>query len=405
MYTIAFIDRSNVSFAFSGMEKSLGFGATMSGLVGGIFFIGYLFLQIPGGHIASKYGAKKFVFLTLIVWGIIAVCTGFVHNLAELLILRFLLGICEGGVWPATLVMLSKWFPQNERARANSYWMMCIPLASIIMSPLSGAILHSTSWRALFYIEGAFPFVWAAIWWFFTEDEPAKAKWVSAEEKNYILTELEKDRKLTKEAPTSYKMAFSNGNVWLMVIYYFLMQIGFYGFSLWLPTLVKQISHQGNVGTGLLSALPWVAALIGLYINSKHSDKTGERRMHASVPVFVGAICLLFSVIIGKDIVLSLILVILAEGFLFAYDGVFWAIPGALLPAETLGGAMGLINGIGNLGGFFGPFIVGYLIQSTGSFLDGVIFLTVCLILAGIVILFVRVKSHATSSANKTIGA
>ena len=142
MYTIAFIDRNNVSFGFSGMEKTLGFGATISGLVGGIFFIGYLFLQIPGGHIAAKFSAKKFVFWTLIIWGITAFCTGFVQNLGELLTLRFLLGVCEGGVWPATLILLSKWFPLNERARANSYWMMCIPLASIIMSPLSGWILH-----------------------------------------------------------------------------------------------------------------------------------------------------------------------------------------------------------------------------------------------------------------------
>ncbi|MCF8567925.1 MFS transporter [Alicyclobacillus tolerans] len=401
MYTIAFIDRNNVSFAFSGMEKDLGFGATISGLVAGIFFIGYMFLQIPGGHIAARRSAKKFVFFTLIIWGIVAFCTGFVQNTAELLIIRFILGVCEGGVWPATLVLLSKWFPLHERARANAYWMMCIPLASIIMSPISGWILHVSNWRYLFFIEGAFPWVWAIIWWFFIDDEPAQAKWISAEEKNYILTSLEEDQvSIGTEGNTDYKSVFKSGKVWMLVLYYFLMQIGFYGFSLWLPTLVKQISHSGNVGTGLLSALPWIAALIGLYINAKHSDKTGERRKHASIPVVIGSACLLASVLLGKSQpVLSMIFVIIAEGFMYAYNGVFWAIPGGMLPRETLGGAMGLINGIGNLGGFFGPFIVGYLIQSTGgNFFSGVIFLVVCQVLAAIVIVSVKVKQNYTGS-------
>lgn len=402
MYTIAFIDRNNVSFAYSGMEKALGFGATISGLVGGLFFVGYLFLQIPGGHIASRMSAKKFVFWTLIIWGIIAFCTGFVQNLAELLTLRFVLGVCEGGVWPATLVLLAKWFPLNERARANSYWMMCIPLASIIMSPLSGWILHVSNWRYLFFIEGALPWVWALIWWVFMNDEPSQAKWLSEAERNYILTSLEKDRESVGAEESSYRKAFSDGRVWVMVLFYFLMQIGFYGFSLWLPTLVKSIAHSGNVGTGLLSALPWVAALIGLYVNSNHSDKTGERKKHAAVVVFLGAVCLYVSTLFGQNhAIWALIFVILAEGFMFAYNGVFWAIPPLILPTETLGGAMGLINGIGNLGGFFGPFIVGYLIQSTGgSMYSGLIFLTIVLIIAAISILLVKIDQHKGTLAN-----
>lgn len=402
MYTIAFIDRNNVSFAFAGMEKTLAFGATISGLVGGIFFIGYLFLQIPGGHIAARYSAKKFVLWALIVWGIIAFSTGFVQNLWELLTLRFLLGVAEGGVWPATLILLSKWFPLNERARANSFWMMCIPLASIIMGPVSGWILHVSDWRYLFFVEGAFPWVWAILWWFFIDDDPKKAKWVSPEERDYIESALAKDREVVGQNVINYRAAFSNGNMWLLVLYYFLVQIGFYGFSLWLPTLVKTISHQGNVGTGLLTALPWVAALIGLYINSKHSDRTGERKWHASIPVFFGGVLLFASILVGKNLAwVAMTFVILAEGFMFAYNGVFWSIPAALLPTETLGGGMGLINGIGNLGGFFGPFIVGYLIQTTKSFFAGVLFLMLCLVAAAVVILLVRVKqTYGTAKTN-----
>ncbi|QSO53531.1 MFS transporter [Alicyclobacillus curvatus] len=403
MYTIAFIDRNNVSFAFKGMEQALGFGATISGLVGGLFFVGYLFLQIPGGHIAAKFSAKKFVFWALIIWGIVAFCTGFVQNLWELLTLRFLLGVCEGGVWPATLILLSKWFPLNERARANSYWMMCIPLASIIMSPLSGWILHVSSWRYLFFVEGAFPWIWAIIWWLFIDDDPESSKWVSEAERNYILTTLESDRQAAGNSEkANYKAAFSDGKVWLLVLYYFLMQIGFYGFSLWLPTLVKSIAKTGNVGTGFLSALPWIAALIGLYINSTHSDKSGERKLHAASVTFVGAICLFVSTLFGQGhAVWAMVFVVLAEGFMFAYNGVFWAIPPLLLPKETLGGGMGLINGIGNLGGFFGPFIVGYLIQTTGgSFFSGIVFLTIVLLLAGVVILLPRLRQTTTAASN-----
>lgn len=404
MYTIAFIDRNNVSFAFSGMEKELAFGATMSGLIAGIFFIGYMFLQIPGGHIAARGSAKKFVLVTLLVWGVLAMATGFVHNTAQLITVRFLLGVAEGGVWPATLVLLSKWFPLSERARANSYWMMCIPLASILMSPLSGWILHLSNWRWLFIIEGALPWLWAIVWWVFMDDEPAKAKWISDAEKNYILTELEKDRATVSTHSTSYKEALRNKNVWLLVLYYFLVQIGFYGVSLWLPTLIKSISHQGNVGVGYLSALPWIAALVGLYVNAKHSDKTGERKKHASFPLIIGAVSLVLSVLIGKGHpVFSIMFTILAMGFMFAYDGVFWSIPAAILPRETLGGAMGLINGLGNLGGFFGPFIVGYLIQTTGNFLFGVIFLAACLIAAAFLILLVRYNTRGVAQPQNVV--
>ena len=186
MYTIAFMDRINIGFGIPGMEKTLGIAADVAGLAGGIFFFGYMFLQIPGGQLAVTWSAKKFVFISLIVWGIFAILTGLVQNIAELLIVRFLLGVAEGGVWPATLILLAKWFPMEERGRANSYWMFCLPVASIIMSPISGWILTWTDWRTLFMLEGIPPLVWAAIWWFFIDESPDTAKWLSPEERSYL---------------------------------------------------------------------------------------------------------------------------------------------------------------------------------------------------------------------------
>jgi MFS family permease len=397
MYTIAAMDRNNIGFGFAGMEKDLGIGATYAGLAGGIFFFGYLFLQIPGGLLAERWSAKKFVTMALLTWGIFAVLTGFVQNLTQLLIVRFLLGVAEGGVWPATLVLLSKWFPLRERARANSFWMMCIPVASIIMSPLSGFILSHSDWRTMFIIEGLPPFFWAIVWWFLIDEEPSKAKWISAEEREYLEKTLAEERKSAAKQAGNFRDALKNRNVLLLVLVYFLIQVGFYGYTLWLPTVVKSLSGGNNLMVGILSSLPWIAALFGLVINSRHSDKTNERKGHVAVAVIGGGIFLLISALTGKaSPVISILALILCMGFLFSYAGVFWAIPPNFLAGDVMGAAMGLINAIGNLGGFFGPFIVGYLITTTHSVMFGMIFLVASLILSGILVMRVRYEKLET---------
>lgn len=391
MYTIAYIDRSNISFAFAGMEESLGFGATISGLAAGIFFIGFLLLQIPAGHIASHGSAKKFVAIALVIWGILTVITGFVQTANQLLILRFLLGVCEGGVFPATLVLISKWFPLHERGRANALFIACIPIGAILMSPMAGWILAVfNDWRWLFFVTGALPLLWVFIWWFGIEDDPSKAKWLSDAEKKYIQDGIKEDNKkvnVTKNA--SYREVFTNKNVLLLVLFYFLYQIGFTGFSLWLPSLVGMVTNAGALAVGIITALPWVAALIGLYVNSRHSDSSGERVKHVAIPLFIGALFLFTSIAIGESAaIVSLIFMIIALGTSFSMSGTFFTIPAQVLPAATLGVALGLINGVGNLGGFFGPFIVGYLSQMTGSFMGGMTFLVVSWIIASGVIYY-----------------
>ncbi|MFB5189024.1 MFS transporter [Alicyclobacillus fastidiosus] len=388
MYTIAYIDKSNVSFAFSGMEKDLGFGATASGLVSGILFFGYLFTQMAGGYMASRSSPKKIVFWLLIIWGLFAMLTGLAHNLTELLIARFMLGLAEGGVFPSTIVLFSRWFPSHERARATGYWILCQSLGSIVMAPLSGWILYLLNWRWLFFIEGAMPWVWAIVWWIFISDDPRQANWISEEERNYIVTALEAEQNSIPRGKTNYLEALRDKRVWILLVYLLFEQIGYYGVSMWLPTIVKSFSHQGSVGVGYLTALPWIAAMIGIIINSNHSDRTGERIKHASYPLMIGAIFLVASVLIGASHpVWSLVCTILAVGVMNSYNGVVWAIPASIFASNNLGGTVGFINGIANLGGFFGPFIVGFLIQSTGHFLYGTIFNAVCLIVAGLVIL------------------
>ncbi len=408
MYTISFMDRINIGFGFAGMEKTLGVSATVAGLAGGIFFFGYLFLQIPGGHLGVRWSAKKFVTIALIVWGICAVLTGAVQNVAELLLVRFLLGIAEGGVWPATLALLAKWFPLEERARANSYWMFCLPIAAIIMSPVSGLVLAHLSWRWLFYLEGFPAFIWAIVWWFAIDESPDTARWISNEEREYLRAKFAEDEKKTSPSANNWRQAFASGQVWLLVLVYFLALIGLYGVALWLPTILKNLSSLGPTGVGFLAALPYVVAVIALWLNSKHSDRTGERKQHVAVPLVVAGIALLISALIGKSSpVLAVVFLSLTEAGVMAFLGVFWTLPPLIVGRDALGSSMGLINGLGNLGGFVGPFMVGYLLTvSNNNILAGLSFMTFTLVLGGLLILRVRYgNSRASGDGSVAIAA
>ena len=190
MYTIAYIDRTNISMALPSMSRELHMTPTQAGNAAGIFFWGYLLLQIPGGYLAERWSAKRFVSVLLVAWGICSVACGLVHTARQFWVMRLLLGVTEGGVWPATLVLLAHWFPRAERARANGYWMLCQPAAVILASPLSGWILGHWDWRVLLISEGALPFVWLVVWWRFIDDHPHQARWISAAERDHLESTL-----------------------------------------------------------------------------------------------------------------------------------------------------------------------------------------------------------------------
>ncbi|MFD1772698.1 MFS transporter [Paenibacillus rhizophilus] len=393
MYTIAFLDRNNISFAFFGMEKDLGIGSTYAGLSAGVFFFGYMFLQVPGALLAQKWSAKKFIMISLLVWGLLSVMTGFVQNLSQLLIIRFLLGFAEGGVSPATMILLTKWFPLSERARANGYWYLCIPAASIIAAPLSGVILTYLDWRWLFILEGLPPIIFALIWWFFIDESPSKAKWISREEREYLEKTLESEKQEIKKTTGSFKEAIKNRNVIVLLLVFCLLQIGFYGFGLWLPKLIKSVSDGSMMKTSLLTAIPWICAMFGSILNSRHSDKTRDYKWHIAIPILSGGICLLFSILAGSNHpVLSIAFLSLCLGFMFCY-GVYWSAVTSYLTDSVLSVAVGTFNAIGNLGGFIGPYIVGYLISTTGSFIMGEVFLVICLVSSGLLAMLLKTKA------------
>jgi MFS family permease len=394
VYIISFMDRTNIGFALDGLHDDLGIDSTQQGLAAGVFFIGYLTLQIPGGHLAEHWSAKKFVGIMILVWGVLAVLGGFVQSFGQLLVVRFLLGVAEAGIWPAILVLISHWFPAAERARAYGFWMMNIAISSILTAPLSGWILSFADWRWLFIIEGAFPFVIAApLWWLLVADYPREASWCSVEEREYIEAGLASDREADAHLEhRGMRDVVSNSVVLRLTLVYFLIQIGFYGLNTWLPHVVGTITGGAIWEVGLVTAIPYVVAMAGLWFNAKAADRTGRYSRHVFFSMLIGSITLVVSVMVGTSSpVLAIALISLAMGGALAYDGPFWATASRAVPAALAGAAMGFVNAIGNLGGFVGPYAGGWLQDaSDGSFKTTSVFLAVALLAAGLVMLTLR---------------
>ena len=371
MYTIAFIDRTNISLALPSMSRDLQMSPTQAGDAAGIFFWGYLVLQIPGGYLAHRWSAKRFVSIALVAWGACAVACGLVTSWWEFWLMRFLLGVAEGGVWPATLVLLSHWFPRAERARANAFWMLCLPVAVVLSSPLSGWILGRWNWRVLLIAEGALPFVWLLVWLELISDHPHQARWISPEEREYLRATLHQEAaELEPVRPEPYLRALVRPQVLVMVCIYFLLNSGSYGYLFWLPSALEGAKQLSNLAVGVLFAIPYVVTAIAMVLNSQHSDRTRERRRHVAAALAWGGVFLLAAIFASQRApLLSFIFICLAGAGPYAALGPFWAIPTETLPRSVAGSAMGLVNAIGNLGGYFGPLVVGYLSQRTGNFL------------------------------------
>ncbi len=394
IYIISFMDRSNIGYAFAGIGHDFHVGKAAQGWASGIFFLGYVTLQIPGGWLAEHWSAKKFITIMIVLWGLAAVACGAVGSYRELLVARFVLGVAEGGIWPAILVLISHWFPVSERARAYSFWMANLAIASIITQPLSGWIVSETSWRTLFYVEGALPFVIALpLWLLFVADRPRQASWCSAAEREYIETSIKRDQEHEpKQAP--FSQIFRTPAVWLLIGVYFLIQTGFYGLNQWLPTLIKTLTKAGFGAVGLIATLPYLTAIAAMSLNGVLADRTGRYTWHVLGAMLLASISLVLSVEIGHAALwLSLLFLCLAMGGALSYDGPFWATASRALPPVIVGGAMGFINALGNLGGALGPYVSGYLQELTGGFVGFALFLSGSMLAAGLLMMTVRVRA------------
>ena len=372
-YTIAYIDRTNISMALPFMSRDLGMTPSEAGAAAGIFFWGYLLLQIPGGHIANQWSAKRFIGTLMAAWGIAAIGCGLVRTWHELWIMRLLLGISQGGIFSATLVLISRWFPRPERARANALWMICGPMALIISSPLSGWILDHWNWRVMVISEGALPFLWLLIWPFLLYDYPRQPRWLSAGERSYLESTLENEKKaLEQPNPDSVLRAIARPQVLLLILIYFLRMSAEVGFLFWLPSALQKGNKFSSAGVGGLASIPFIVGILAMLINSWHSDKTGERRRHVYLPFAIGGVFLLIGLaVIPQWPMFGFALVCLTTIGTYGALGPFWAIPTETLPRNVAATAMGVITAIGSLGGFCGPVLIGYLNKTSGDFRSG----------------------------------
>jgi len=405
MYTIAYIDRTNISMALPSMSRELHMTPTQAGNAAGIFFWGYLLLQIPGGYLAERWSAKRLVSVLLVAWGICSVACGLVHTARQFWVMRLLLGVTEGGVWPATLVLLAHWFPRAERARANGYWMLCQPAAVILASPLSGWILGHWDWRVLLISEGAFPFAWLVAWWRFIDDQPHQARWISAAERDHLeSTLLRESAELDPASPEPFLRTLVRPQVLLMAAAYFLLCSGGYGYLFWLPSVLKSVSSASDLLVAFLFATPYLITGVCMVLISRHSDRTGERRLHVAVPLALAGVFLLAAVLTSeRAALLSFVFICLVGPGIYGGLGTFWVIPGEVFPRAVAGSAMGLINAIGALGGYFGPLAVGYFNQRTGNFVYAFAVLSMALLASGALALFFQ-PSRTIAGRDAAIG-
>jgi sugar phosphate permease len=392
MYTISYVDRTNISLCVPAMSRDLGMNAVEAGNILGIFFWGYLWLQIPGGHLARIWSAKHVVSILLVAWGLCAIGTGLVSTWHGVWIMRLLLGVAEGGVFPATLVLLSNWFVREERARANGYWMLCQPFAVVISSPLSGYILGRWGWRTVLISEGCLPFLWLILWNLRIDNSPQEANWISDAERIQIINALQVQPAARSAArQTAMIRAVLSRETGIMTAVYFLLNCGGYGFLFWLPSALSRAKELSPFSISVLFALPYVLAGIVMVINCRHSDRSGDRRFHVMTPLLLGGLFLIAAIVARERSFLAYFSSIcLAGAGTYAAIGPFWAMPAELLPIEAAAPATGLINAIGNLGGFLGPVVVGLLAKLTGNFSEGFLVLSVSLIAAGILSLTLK---------------
>ncbi len=395
-YSLAYLDRANFGFATAGgMAKDLNITASMSSLLGSLFFLGYFFFQIPGALYAANKSAKKLIFWSLILWGLLAMATGIISDIDYLIVIRFMLGVVESAVMPAMIIFLSRWFTKSERSRANTFLILGNPVTILWMSILSGYLVKSVGWRWMFIYEGAPAIIWAFIWWRIIEDKPRNAKWLTETQKNDLEERLQLEQQVIKPVK-NYAEAFKSKVVILLCLQYAFWSIGVYGFVLWLPDIIKKAGNLTMVNTGWLSSLPYLLAIIAMLAASHFSDKRLNRKVFVWPFLLIGAVAFYGSYLVGtSNFWLSFVLLVIAGGAMYAPYGPFFAIITEVLPKNVSGGAIALINSFGALGSFAGSYLVGYLNGTTGGFDASYIFMSGSLFLSAILTM-IAVKSGET---------
>jgi MFS transporter, ACS family, tartrate transporter len=390
LYVTNYLDRTNVAYAALEMSHDLGFSDRVFGLGAGIFFIGYVALQVPGALLVERWSARRCITIIMVAWGSLTALTALVHNADQLYFARFVLGAAEAGFFPGVVVYLSHWFIREDRAKATGNFMAAIPLSFIIGSPVAGWILghhwlEVEGWRWLFILEGFPAVLLGMVAFFYLTDWPAQAHWLRPPQREWITRTLQEEKPADVGKVTSWQALLSRP-VLILAAAAFLEYFVFYTMAFWFPTILKRLTGLSNARLGMLGTIPYMACLVTMVINGWHSDKRAERRVHSAIPLFVGAVGLLGLITLPGSLWLMLILFSML-GVVHAFLPPFWALPTEILGETAAATAVGFINAVGSVAGFAGPYAFGYLNTRTGSFSAGLTAMLICCLACGLLLL------------------
>ncbi len=399
-YMAAYLDRVNIGFAKLSMLEDLQFSNTVYALGASVFFWGYFLFEVPSNLLLHRYGARFWIARIMLSWAIVSMAVAFTQPLASFFhvesstmfyVLRFLLGICEAGFFPGVILYLNYWFPTHRQSRVMSGFLMALPVSLTLGGILSGWLMTSmdgwhgmAGWQWMLLIEGVPSLVMAAIVFGCLCDNIDKAAWLSQQEKELLKANLKQD---AHGKASRLKDAFFSPRVWLLVFILLTFNTGFYGLAFWMPSIIKSAGVTSSLEIGLLTAIPYSVAVIAMFLNARHSNRTGERRLHAAIPAFIGGCGLILSAAFAHDVVLSILFLTVAASGVLSLMPIFWTLPGTVLSGVAAAAGIGMINAFGNLSGFTGSMITAVAENLTGDINNGTYVLGLCLFISGALVM------------------
>ncbi len=405
MYVVSYVDRANVAFANLRMSADLGLSGRAYGLGVGIFFIGYVLFEIPGAIIVERWSARKWMARIMITWGLVTILSGFVRTPNQFYVARFFVGLSEASFFPGIIVYLTHWFRHSDRAKAIGFFYTANPTAMVAGSLFAGWLLRihwlgMAGWRWLFIMEGVPPIVLGVVALLYLTDWPREAGWLSEEERDGIAAELDAETRAKKQLREyTIGQAMRDPRIWQMIVVWSLALIGVLGNLYWMPAFIKRASGLSDTRVALLVMLPGILGVVATLLSGWHSDSTGERRWHAALPLFFAGVCYLLLLVPGIQFPIFIVLLTAGAGVYYAFQPVFWSIPTLILCESAAAASFGLINSVAQVGGFVGPYAVGYLNDRTGHHNAAFAFIGTCLLLAGCVMTLLKVRNPATESS------
>lgn len=409
LYVFNYINRVNVGYAALQMRSDLGFSNTVFGFGAGIFFIGYFLLQIPSTLLTELWSARLFITLSLIVWGALAALCGLIDTAQEFYWVRFFLGVAQAGFFPGVIVYLTHWFRYEDRAKAVAMFMIAIPASNMIGAAVAAALMRIdwlgwNGWRWLLILEGIPTVILGVVAFFYLTDRPTDARWLPEGERQWITGELQREAEKKKSArKLSTLEALRNPQVLILALACFCYITNSVGLSSWLPTIVRRISGLSTTQVILISGIPWLVAIPMMLITAWHSDKTRERRWHAAIPLLIVGVALSLSIAAGNNLVLAIVAFSAATMALYSFPSPFWALPTIFLSGPAAAASIALINATGNLGGFAGPYMIGYLADRTGSYTAGILYLVASGLIGSGLVLALRWAAPAAEAPLKRV--